>query len=122
MLCRFIQIRDELNEVHNSPDGDVTINTSSRLASRTERFAKMLAEIDVDTKSLQYRGHTLAECRDDLDVLIETVEEEKYQVGSALYQCKLATKYIDPDASIVMHPTFESGVVKIQKGLQAELT
>ncbi len=36
----------------------------------------MLSEIDVVTKSLQSRGHTLAACREVLDALIECVAEE----------------------------------------------
>ncbi len=48
----------------------------SDLSLKVQKFKNMLSEIDVVTKSLQSRGHTLAACREDLDVLIECVAEE----------------------------------------------
>lgn len=122
MLARFVRIREELIEVQKAPEGDLVVDTSAALLSRTQRFVNMLSEIDLITKSLQTRGHTLAQCRDDLDVLSDAVYEQRNQVGSPLYQCKLSNKYLAPSSAIVLHPAFESGVVKIQKGLQPHLT
>ncbi|KAI0560856.1 Ribonuclease H-like protein [Gracilaria domingensis] len=122
MLKRFIRIREDLLDVHNSSEGDLVIDASVQLATRGQKCSKMLAEIDIVTKSLQTRGHTLAQCRDDLDILLETVMEQRNIRSSPLYQCKLENKYIAPDAAIVLDPIFESSVVKIQRGLQTELT
>ncbi|KAI0556954.1 Ribonuclease H-like protein [Gracilaria domingensis] len=77
MLKRFIRIREDLLDVHNSSEGDLLIDASVQLATRAQKFSKMLAELDIVTKSLQTRGHTLAQCRDDLDVLLETVMEQR---------------------------------------------
>ncbi len=48
----------------------------------------MLTDIEFVTKSLQTGGLTLAQCRDDLEVLIEIVCLEKTKTGSALYGFK----------------------------------
>ncbi len=81
----------------------------------------MLRTIDIVTKSLQNKYHTLSECRDDLDVLMEAVNEEKHDASSGLYQCRLGQKYISPTADIVQYPHFEAGVVKIQKGIENQM-
>lgn len=60
MLTRFLRIREDLNEVQNAPEGDLVDDTSAYLLTRTERLVKILSEVDVVTKSLQYPGHTLA--------------------------------------------------------------
>lgn len=51
----------------------------------------MLGEIDVVTKSLQTRDHTLCACREDLDTFISTIAEQIDKVNSALYRCMLGT-------------------------------
>ncbi len=103
-------------------DGDFEIDRSARFQSKVLRYNKMLAEIDVVSESLQTRGITWAKCRDYLDVLSETVRQEKTKAGSALYGCKLGTHYISPTSEIVPNLLFESGLVKIQKGLVDQLT
>ena len=99
--------------MHNAPEADLVIDTSAVLASRAQRVVKMLAEIDVVTKSLQTGDRTLPQCRDDIDVLLETVAEQWQQVESPLYQCMLGRKYTAPAASIILHLAFETGVVKL---------
>ncbi|KAI0562409.1 Ribonuclease H-like protein [Gracilaria domingensis] len=64
MLKRFIRIREDLFNVHNSSEGDLVIDASVQLATRAQKFSKMLAEIDIVTKSLQTRGNTLAQSLD----------------------------------------------------------
>ncbi len=81
----------------------------------------MLRTIDIVAKSLQSKCHTLSECRDDLDVLMEADNEEKHNASSDLCQCKLGQKYISPTADIVQYPHFEAGVVKIQKGIKHQM-
>ncbi len=98
----------------NSHDGDLPIDGSIRFESKVQKFKKMLSEIDVDTMSLRLRGYTLAACREDLDVLIECVAEERENSECAQHKCKLGKRYIAPDAPIMAFPFFKSGVVKIQ--------
>lgn len=73
-------------------------------------------------KSMQSNGHRLADCRDELNALIEAVLDDKGNANSALYGCRLVTKYISPNAAIVKSPHFERAVVKLQRGLENELT
>ncbi len=116
------KISAELLEVSDAADGDFEIDRSTRFQSKVPRYNKMLAEIAVVTKSLQTRGHVLAKCLDDLDVLMETVRQKKTKAGSALHGCKLGAHDISPTSEIVPNPLFESDVVKIQKGLVDQLT
>ncbi len=129
MMRQFLHIQDELLEVSTAPDTSLSIDGTVRFESKVKKYKGMLEEIEVVshhlhlgmsplvTKSLQTRGYTLPQCRGDLDVLVECVDEEKNNSSSAPYQCKLGTKYISQTAPIVQHPDFESAVVKIQKGL-----
>lgn len=121
-LKRFDTIRDALIEVSEAPDGNLSVNRSTRFASKVRRYARMLGEIDVVTRSLQTRGYTFAACRRDLDVLIESVRDDARTPGTALHLCRLGTKYIGIDAEIVPDKTFLSAVVKIQNGECNNLT
>ncbi|KAI0562782.1 hypothetical protein FGB62_53g16 [Gracilaria domingensis] len=105
MLQRFIRIREELIAVHEKL-----------------RLLNMLAKMDAVTKSLQTRSHTLANCLKNLDVLMETVFQQRNKTRFSFYQCKLGKKYIAADANIVLQPAFEPGVVKIQNDMQSSLT
>ncbi len=82
----------------------------------------MLKEAMDVTMSLQTDGHSLADCRDDLDMLIEAVRDEKLTPSSPFYNSKLDTKHIAPDSSIVAYPKFENAVIKQQLGLAKDLT
>ncbi len=93
MLRRFLNIREELLEIHDSLDGDIEIDDTTRFHGKLINYTKVLRAIDNVTKSLQRKHHTLSECRDDLDVLVEAVNEENHNVSSDLYQCKLGQKY-----------------------------
>ncbi len=68
MLRRFINIREELLEIHDSRDGHTEIDDTTRFQGKVIKYTKMLRTIDIVTKSLQNKYHTLSECRDDLDV------------------------------------------------------
>lgn len=86
MVKRILQIRDELIEVRNEPDGNLEIDTSARLESKVQRFQKILAELYVVTKSLETGSQSLAECRDYVEFLVETVSEQRDDAYSSLYQ------------------------------------
>ncbi len=88
MIRRFLSIGEELLEVHDSRDGDIEIDDTARFQGKVIKYTKMLSTIDVVTKSLQSKYHTLSKCRDDLDVLMEAVNEGKHGPSSGPYQCR----------------------------------
>ncbi len=93
MLRRFLNIRKKLLEIHDSSDGDIEIDNTTRFQGKVIKYTIMLRTIDIVTKTLQNKYHTLSECRDDLDVLVEAVNEEKHNASSDLYKCRLGQKY-----------------------------
>ncbi len=116
MLRRYIEIHEESIEANSHHDSDFTMNCSSVFLKKTEKYYKMLAEIDVVARSLQKRGKTSASCRADIDTLISAIKEEKTKRSFNLFNCPLGTKYIGPN-SIVAHPlVFEQAIRKIQEG------
>eukprot|EP00171_Calliarthron_tuberculosum_P001364 IDg1364t1 len=122
MLRRFIRIRDELCEAADCENTELPMDKSIRFENRVLKYRDMLSEIDIITISLQKRGYSLAQCRDDLDDLIAYVEQERSVVGSKMFQCNLGKIYISANASIVAHRFFETGVCKLQKGMANTLT
>ncbi len=106
-------MRNDLIDANEDPECDISMNSST--------YTRMLKEINDITKSLQSREQTLADCRHDLNVLIEAIEDEKQVTTSPFYGCRLGTKFIAANATIVKYPLFESGVVKIQKGKETDL-
>ena len=89
---------------------------------KAKTYSSTPVEIDVVTKSIQNRNYTLAKCREDIDIPISIVEEERNYPEFSLYECLLGTKYISPNAPILLHPKFEIGVTKIQRERETELT
>lgn len=53
---------------------------------------------------------------------MECITDENDNPNYYLYQCKLGDKYISPCARIFQHPDFEAGVIKIQQGIDEELS
>ena len=98
------------------------VETTPAFLIKVKQHTKMLEEIDSVTKSLQYKEHTLAACRGDLDELISDVSNEKTERGSPFYGFKLGTHYIGRFAEIVKYKLFESAVEKIQLGKHSELS
>lgn len=47
----------------------------------------MIAEIDLITRSLQSKGHTMSSYRADLDLLVEFMQEDKKNRDAALFEC-----------------------------------
>lgn len=74
----------------------------------------MLAEVDVVTKSLQLSDRILAECRCDLDTLIDAVDVELNNSSMPLFGCKLGDKLLATEVEIVLSKVFDQGVIKIQ--------
>ena len=122
MLQRFTKIRNELIDVSNNEDGSIPINVSIPFSNKVAKYAEILGEMDVVTRQLQKKGYTLADCRQDLDTLIEAVEQDKTKHGSRLHNCRLGTTCISPQSSIVDNVDFETAVAKIQKGNLSDLS
>ncbi len=121
MLRRFISIGEELLQEHDSWERDIEIDDTARFQGKVIKYVTMLSTIDDVTKSLQSNYHTLSECRDDLDALMEAVNEGKHDPSSVLYPCRQGQKYIYPTADIVQYPHFEAGLVKIQKSIENQM-
>lgn len=74
------------------------------------------------TKRLQTRGFTLAAYRDDIDVLLKAIEKETSKPGSRLYGCSLGHNYLRINIYLKKNHFFESGVMKIQRKKENELS
>lgn len=122
MLERYLRLRDDLIEASGEPNADIQMDTTIRFKNKVVRYAAMLQEINAVTKYLQIQGRTLADCRDDIDLLIDSIAQENANRNSNLFNCRLGKKYIDPKSSIVHSAAFESGVVKLQRGLLSSLS
>lgn len=122
MLQRFINIRQDLMEVQDSDDGDLYIDTNQRLLLKTKTFVTLLTEINVIAKLVQTRKRILCECRDDLNMLLDAVEEENNDQDSPFFVFQLGNHYISSESAIAKHKHFENGVVKIQKGREQDLS
>lgn len=72
-------------------------------------------------KVLEEKGRTLSDCRGDLDTLMSAVKDERNNATAPLFGCRLATKYIAADATIIHSMHFENGTVKLQSGLAPSL-
>lgn len=86
-----------------------------RQNSDVSKYLHMLFEIYFINKSLKSHGCTLTISRDDLYVLIVSVDEVKNTPTSSIYECELCNLYTSEGSSIENDPLFESAVIKIQK-------
>jgi len=115
MLRQFRLMREDLIEASEHEEANIPIDKTPRMATKSERYERMMKFINFATVSLQKRSLTLAEGRDILDALLESVAEDKSNPASDLWRCKLGSKYIARYAAIMTDQDFENGVVKIQK-------
>lgn len=114
MLARIVKMQSELKSVFECDESDHDMSTSQYFFDKVSHYCYMLSEIDAVTLSLQFRGHALASCRSDLNVLIESVQENRNKAGTPFHRCELAFDYISSNGSIILNPSFESDVCKIQ--------
>ncbi len=82
----------------------------------------MLDEVNQVTLELQRKHYTLAECRNAMNIIIDSVRMESENEDSSFYQCRLGTDRIEINSPIVTHTEFESAGIKIQKGEEDLLT
>lgn len=116
MLKRYNHIRDDLLKVVDTEGATVTMDVSSGFSRQTKRFADMLAEINTVTLELQKYGASLSDCRYAVDTLSEVVTSGRNDEHSLFYGCKLGNSYIQEKSHIATDDTFETGVVKVQRG------
>lgn len=94
MIKWFMKIRSDVIEACQDENSDLLVDETLNFSAKVEM---LLAELDTVTKSLQSKGYTLASCCNDLSCLFESI-------------------------AIVMFPSFHSGVIKIQNGLEHGMT
>jgi hypothetical protein len=63
---------------------------------------------------LQTSLKKLSDCREFFEILVETVQEEKYVEGSVFYQCTLGDSYIGAQSLKLPDKDFITGISKIQ--------
>ena len=113
MLTRFVDIRNELIQASSDNEGSIPINRSTAFSTKVKKSATILSEINTTTVNLQTRYYTLANCRDDIDFLMQNIEEA--EPDERLFNCSLGDSYLKVDTELSNNPDFESGVVKIQR-------
>lgn len=69
---------------------------------------------DQVTVLLQTEGLTLAKCRNDIEILITAVEEQRMVPVAPLYGSKLGLEKIGNDSSLIPYLHFEKGIIKLQ--------
>lgn len=122
MLRRFNRIRNQLLKLVDTEGAELTINRTNTFKIRATKSEVMLAPINTGTLLLQEKGKSLADCRDVVDALSDSVASGRDDTTSPFYQCNLKTKWISINAEISSDPKFESGVCKIQRDQSARLT
>lgn len=81
----------------------------------------MLKEINNVILELQTKGLTQSQCRSPLNILIQSVEEEKDNEDSPFFGCQLGTDKISAHSNLVKNAVFEAAVLKIQQDKAVEL-
>jgi len=122
MLKRFLDIRDELQQVSDTQGLKLSMPQNGAELRKTERLSKQLKEIDFVTQKLQERGAPLERCRLLLDTLLSAVATQKDVFEAPLYLCSLKDHYIKLESTESPDHVFESGVIKIQRGQADDMT
>ena len=122
ILKRFIEICDALIEAQDNPESTFDLNATPYFINRVKKHEKILNRINITTKVMQSEYHTLLECREDLDMLIEDMDLNCNNSSHDLYKNKLGKLYIAEDSKKLEHIAFESGVCKIQNDDVNEMT
>lgn len=96
----------------------IRVKTFQRTA---RKYASILSQISVVSKSLKQSGRISAECRTDLDVLLVTAHNLKNNPNSVFFNSYLGGKFISANASIIHNRDLEKAAIKVQNGLRNEL-
>ena len=122
MLNRFVRIRDDLVSASNESEANIPIDKSPQFLKDVKRSSVMLADINAVTVQMQERYRTLSTCRAEIDKLFKRIRKAATKRESRLYNCKLGDDYLKIDSHVTTDPTFESGIVKLQRGRADDLT
>ena len=106
MLCRFQKLSHYINQLNDEDIIDLVPN--NRESKSIEDLIGILRDLNSVTKRFQADDNTIADVRAVLDKVISKYPGTKTR--------------LDSSASIVMYPSFESAVSKIQDGLENSLT
>ena len=121
-LLRFIKIRLSLVDAANDENTSIDINTTNGFLNKVKKHQKHLQIIQLRTKEMQTQYHTLSDCRADLDLLIQDINEFRTTQDHDLYQCDLKKVYIGVESEKLDNKAFESGVVKIQNNAVRDMS
>ena len=122
MLSRFNELRTTLIKISETEGFTLSVDKLTVFKNKALRFENMLTDINDATTALQQRKLTLSDCRLVLDSFFEHVSTNKDVDGSNLEDCQLGNHCIAGTAPILLNLSFESGVVKIQRGRKNNLT
>ena len=100
----------------------MAMDTTDQHAKSIATYNAMLKECNDPTKFLQTKLLSLADGRLCIDRFIERVEKKSIQRGHALEGCTFVPNRIKLDGPLSPDKVFESAVVKIQQGREADLT
>ena len=96
MLCQLNKLKPHIVKAVRDEKTEIPVDTTPLFAAKTMKYRKMLDETDFVTKSMETNARTLAECRGDLEILIEAIKKEAEIANSKLFGCRLGRRYFDP--------------------------
>lgn len=128
MLDRWLELRDYALEVNAELDREnykkkcrIKINGSPEFLNRVKKYTRYFESFHKIHCAMQTQLITLRESRQNLKALLAVLDADKTE-DNPLFGCNMEPTRIQDDASIVHSPDFETGVVKIQAGMQHTLT
>ncbi len=84
--------------------------------------AKDLCSFRGCSEALKKPGQPLKECQMMLDILTWKVQGNHGAQGTLYEKCELELRYLSPENNLSTNPNFETGVAKIQCGLEGTMT
>ncbi len=118
MLRQFGKMRDELIQRRWWPH---SYQRWTFLLQQDREVREDVTRIRRSHKGFACTWSYVGSVRDDFDKLIESTEQERTDAMSSLHNCKLGKQFIGMNANIMQNLSFDSGVVKIQKGAAQDL-
>ncbi len=122
MLQRFNTICEKLLPVADTESTKLDIDASPQFRRQALRVEKQLAQTNLVTQKLQKKNLSLAECRISIESLLECVENGRDELGNPFYRSKFQGLYVSANVKLSSDENFESGVVKILRGLPDLMT
>jgi hypothetical protein len=125
MMERYLRIREEIYNVANDARSvgleDERLVRGVNFGNKVRKHTTYLKELNEVTIYMQKRCITLSDCRDALDLLVHNVSQYKETPESKFHMCPFQCIKSAKDSTLAPNATFESAIVKIQKGLTHHL-